>query len=385
MSDFSSVHSAEPFSFCKFPKALLKGQYKNLSAEAKLLYALLLERRSLSVKNNWKDDDNQVYIFFTHKETMDVLNCCAEKATNVLAELDEKNGVGLIKRTMRGQGQAAMIYVKDIEIAASDANNSHIENKPAVALDPRLRKNRSLDFGKTEASKIDKNKTENHDVLSIKLPQQLHGNEEDLTQQSSEIAPIEEERIPLPSPPKMPAPNKTIQRNQKTAQASERSYSEFLSQSDRPQIIPETTLMTRRRDRDAYRRQIEQNIDYERLMACDESLFVNPQETRLFDNLFEIMVDVVCSTKPTVRVNQEDMPTSVVQDRFLKIREQHVQYVINAIQGNTTPIKNIRSYLITALYNSVSTLEQYNAAQDLYFRHWYHENFGHLPNVERMA
>ena len=64
------------------------------------------------------------------------------------------------------------------------------------------------------------------------------------------------------------------------------------------------------------------------------------------------MLDAVCSTAPTIRINGEDMPQQVVKSRFLKLNSSHIEYVLEAMNKNPSDIRNIRAYLLTALYNA---------------------------------
>ena len=87
--------------------------FRKLSTDAKLLYGLMLDRMSLSMKNHWLDDQGRVYIFFPVEEVMQMLHCKSEKATKLLAELDSKKGIGLIERVRQGQGKPSIIYIKN--------------------------------------------------------------------------------------------------------------------------------------------------------------------------------------------------------------------------------------------------------------------------------
>lgn len=85
----------------------------------------------------------------------------------------------------------------------------------------------------------------------------------------------------------------------------------------------------------------------------------NPGKADTINELISIMVDAICSTKPTIRVNGEDVPRDVVKSTFLKLNGSHIEYVLEAMDNNTSDVRNIRSYLITALYNSRLTLNSY--------------------------
>ena len=103
---------AEQFSFYRIPKALFtEPNFRELSTDAKVLYGILLDRMSLSLKNQWLDAQNKVYIIFTVEEIMDALNCANQKATRLMVELGKQ--AGLIERKRQGLGRPNLIYVKN--------------------------------------------------------------------------------------------------------------------------------------------------------------------------------------------------------------------------------------------------------------------------------
>ena len=111
-------HEAEQYAFYKIPKLLMTDdRFRGISTDAKLLYGLLLDRMSLSIKNNWVDEYNRVYIYFPIEQVMELMNCKSEKATKLLAELDSKKGIGLIERIRQGQGKPSIIYVKNFSLS----------------------------------------------------------------------------------------------------------------------------------------------------------------------------------------------------------------------------------------------------------------------------
>ena len=90
---------ADQFSFYRVPRLLVKdSRFRELSSDAKLLYGLMLDRMSLSMKNNWHDEENRAYIYYTMENIMEDLGCAKEKCAKVLAELDSKKGYGLIEK-----------------------------------------------------------------------------------------------------------------------------------------------------------------------------------------------------------------------------------------------------------------------------------------------
>ena len=110
---------AEQFSFYRIPKALFtEPNFRELSTDAKVLYGILLDRMSLSLKNQWLDAQNKVYIIFTVEEIMDALNCANQKATRLMVELEKQ--AGLIERKRQGLGRPNLIYVKNIAATIND-------------------------------------------------------------------------------------------------------------------------------------------------------------------------------------------------------------------------------------------------------------------------
>ena len=101
---------------------------------------------------------------------------------------------------------------------------------------------------------------------------------------------------------------------------------------------------------------IRENIGYDYLLES------SPSQKGRINEIVGIMLDVVCSTKKYIRVNGEDFPQSVVKSQFLKLDSTHIEYVITALDKNTSDVRNIRAYLITALYNAPLTIDSFYSA-----------------------
>lgn len=89
----------------------------------------------------------------------------------------------------------------------------------------------------------------------------------------------------------------------------------------------------------------------------------------IVDDIVELMVETVCSTRRYIRVGKEDKPAAAVKSRLLKLERRHLEYVLWCMGKNTTEVRNIRAYLLTALYNSYFSESSGMAAQvqhDLY-------------------
>lgn len=105
---------------------------------------------------------------------------------------------------------------------------------------------------------------------------------------------------------------------------------------------------------------------YEELIRDNLELDILAQSSRLdmdrINEMVEIMLDVVCSTKPTIRINGEDMPQQVVKSRFLKLNSSHIEYILDAMRDCPSDIRNIRAYMLTVLYNASLTIDNYYSA-----------------------
>ena len=112
---------------------------------------------------------------------------------------------------------------------------------------------------------------------------------------------------------------------------------------------------------DAYRQIIKENIEFEAL--------VHRYGYERVDELVELMLQTVLSKRPYIRIAGDDYPREVVKSRFLKVNFSHVEYVFDCLDNNTTKVRNIKSYLLAALYNAPTTMDSYYRAEvnhDLY-------------------
>lgn len=108
--------------------------------------------------------------------------------------------------------------------------------------------------------------------------------------------------------------------------------------------------------REIYRKIILENIGY-------DALAQNPKTDQgQLDEIVELILDTVCSARKTIRIAGDDFPAEVVKSRFLKLDGSHVQYVMDCMRENTTYVRNIKKYLLAALYNAPATIGNYYAA-----------------------
>lgn len=172
MYDYFYGAEAEQFSFYRIPKVLFtEERFRSVSAEAKVLYGLLLDRMSLSCKNGWLDKEGRVYIIFTIDEVMTALGCADQKAGKLLHELESK--CRLIERKRQGLGKPNLIYVKNF--VDKDVDNASGSTAPSP--ESRFQNRENHDSGavkitdqeslKSRSNNTDKNDTDFSDTDSF--------------------------------------------------------------------------------------------------------------------------------------------------------------------------------------------------------------------------
>lgn len=117
--------------------------------------------------------------------------------------------------------------------------------------------------------------------------------------------------------------------------------------SDKPETIPRREIYGR------YRELIMGNIGYDSLKISA------PYDIDMVDGLVELMLEVLCGTKPCIRISGSDYPAELVKSRFLKLRFDHMLYILDRLRENTSDVRNVKQYLLAVLFNASATIEGY--------------------------
>lgn len=146
--DYFYKRDLERFQFFMLPKILVTGeQFKTISSDAKILYACLFDRISLSAKNDWLDKEGRIYIIFTIEEIMKTINRSRPTAVKALDELDKNTrGIGLIERKRLGFGKPNIIYVKDF----TSYEGEKLENQTSRSIDIELQEVKKFNYRSKE-------------------------------------------------------------------------------------------------------------------------------------------------------------------------------------------------------------------------------------------
>ncbi len=296
---------ADMLSFYRIPKLLFTNDYfKQLSTDAKVLYGLMLDRMSLSIKNKWFDKEKRAYIYFSVEEVAEMLNCKRNKAISIMKELDAETGIGLIEKKIQGQGKPTIIYVK-----------SFVQNEEEVV--QKLEK---------QTSEIEKIGSEVGNINFLKLEKQ--------TSRSVKNKPLEVGKT---------NPNKN---NINNTDFNNTDHNLIISRGD-----------DRMADAyEAYTEIIRENLELDILLER------NPFDRELIEGIYDLVLEMVLCTSGNVVIAKNEYPVELVKSKFLKLDSSHVEYVMDCLKLNTSKVRNIKKYILAALFNAPTTIGGYYQA-----------------------
>ena len=271
--DYFYGQAGELFSFFRIPKALFQEQrFQDLSTDAKTLYGILLDRMSLSVKNEWFDKKGRVFIIFTIEDVKRTLRCADNKATRLLRELEK---FGLIERKRRGQGKPCLVYVKNFSAESSKESVKNRDNDDSCGS-----KIACQDPVKSRGIKKKENKTEMNNTNLI------------LSDESEKMK------------------NREL-------------LEEYFSHS----------------------------------IEIDLLLRLYPDDEDTLYQIVNLLVDTCATNRKLLRIAGDDKPAEVVRSRFMKLNADHIRFVLKCLAENSSPIRNMKQYLLASLYNAPTTMQ----------------------------
>ena len=317
---FHYGQEAESYSFYRVPKILFTADaFDHLSTDAKLLYGILMDRMQLSARNKWIDEDGKVFIYYQRQKIMDALTCGNKKAGQLLAELDDRHGLGLITRIHQGLGKPDKIYVHKCIVPEMTVRGSP---------DPD-------DAGGAETTQPEVLKEHGQ-----RCPNDTSGGVERTRQEVSKGSCNNTEG------------NKTEMND------TEMSETDLISSYPEDGIGSgeEADAMDQIDEYYKYRDYFEQ--------ACNLDILRQefPYRTDLIDEILELLTETCCSRRPLIRIGGEEKPAQIVKSKYMKLDSEHIRYVLNCFTENTTKVRNIKQYLLAALYNAPMTIGSYYAA-----------------------
>ena len=340
--DYFRGMEAEQYTFYRIPKILFTAEcFKTISCEAKVLYGLLLDRMSLSIKNRWFDEEDRVYIIFTVEEIAELMNCGTQKAVRLLKELDSEKGIGLVEKRRLGLGKPNVIYVKNFMVKQPKKEEKEPE-KPVNTQNCENHNSRVVKTTIQECPKSQFKNDENHNSGMMKTTIQECAESQFKNDENHNSGIV---KITTLECPKSQSNNTDINKTDISETEINQSYP----------IISSGNLKKKRdvmEEMRAYREVIHENIDYQYHAKED------------VDELVELMIEVMMMPEDSmIRIAGTEKPVALVKNRFMKLNYSHIEYVLFCLNRNTTKVGNIKAYLLTALYNAPATINSYYQAE----------------------
>lgn len=353
--DYYYGSQAEQFNFIKIPKTIVVDPiFESLSVNAKLLYGVLLDRMNLSQKNGWFDSENRVYIIYQISEIMEDFNFGKKTAVKYLNELEE---FGLIEKKRRGLGLPSLLYVKNFIVQKDYSNqdkNDDMNNSEELCVDAGT--SRGVQMGTSRGVQTGTSRSVEMGT-SRGVQTGTSGSVEMGTSRS-----VKRELQEVPK--RVPPINKTNMSNTNINQTDNIILSNHIQEEPEPELV-DVIRLDKKTEYELYKKLIKKNIDYDALVDRFKS------DKGLIDGIVEMMIEVaVCNTDQIV-IASNSFPREVVKSRFLKLNMSHIEYVINCFNKNTTKVKNIKKYLLAALYNAPTTI-------DGFYTSWVHHDMPEL-------
>ena len=281
--------------FIMLPRELLSARFAELTLHSRVLYSLLLDRNELSEKNGMNDDCGKIVVFFPVEEVCERLGCCRDTVTKLFRELEK---FGLIKRKIQGLGRTALIYVKALSEYEAEAQQSKIDDNETVE---------QQDFAQRQ------NRITDADKSALQTPKfQDSGCRKNRIQEADKTVAIYTER------------NYTEKNYQETIYPQSISYDDAI---------------------DEIAHQIEYDVLSERGYGG------------MLDEIVGLIADTLCTNAPSVRIAGRQIPVETIRSRFSRLSAEHIEQVIRSLECNAVNVRNMRAYLLTAIYNSVDALE----------------------------
>lgn len=294
-----TVNDVTKSNFYQLPKFLFEGEFIKLSNDARVLYSLLKDRHNLSLINGWINENNEVYLIYTRKDMQTMLGRSDKTVKNAVEQLKQ---FGLLEEEQQGLNRPNKIYLTSLSLDTQGHGNSPC---PGVGDSP-CPESENLRSNNTNINNTDNS----NNNLSIK--------EDYLKTESSVLKSKEEiDRIEISQKKKLPIPDDRTTAAQK-------------------EIKKIKDIIT-------------QQIDYNNVKNLSS----------LVDNIFDLMIDVACCQKSTIKIAGEDKPTGEVQKVFSLINQEHIKYIVECLEKNESDVKNIKAYLLTTIYNAPRTMAAY--------------------------
>ena len=295
--DYFSGQESEMLAFYRIPKLLFTNAYfSGLDALAKTLYGLMLDRMSLSLKNKWFDELQRAYIYFAQQEAAEMLGCGEDKIRCLFKSLEE---YGLIERKKQGQGKPTKIYLKNF----ASRENEEVQTLEKSSSGTNMEISDPGNIG-VKTTGISGSRPSENPVLD-------HGESD---------------------------PN-------------------YININNTKRVINTNHISSMKTDLNdeynAYAEIVRENL------CIDTMLERYPHDTDIIEGIYDLVLETVLCQNPSIWISKNEYPTNLVKSKLLKLNHMHLEYVMGCMKDNTTKVRNIKNYLLSALFNAPTTMGSY--------------------------
>lgn len=359
--DFYYGDESEQYSFYSVPKMFFTNDsFTGLSAMSKLLYSFLLDRMSLSRKRNWIDDKNRAYIKYSLKSICSDMGVSRNSVIKYMRELQE---FGLIMKFSK-EGMEDIIYVMDfskVKQMKYEENITDVQPEQKAGVDSY--NNVNIDYSPPGFNNVSAAMTENDNLKTEKnVNQDILGKYtyigganfepvQNLDQfkkcTGSKNAPVQ-----ILHHPHQKLNNNIYNINNKTTNKYKSKMDNDIYKSH-PSINPDKHTGNDKMDEidatyDYVCQHVKDNIDYDIMVSSQDC-------AAWYEDYYNLIVEVLMRKSKTMKISGEDYSMSLVKKRFEMLKSSHLQYVHMQISKSTSDIKNIKAYMIKALFNAPVT------------------------------
>jgi len=308
-----TVNEVQRNTFYQMPKFIFEGEFENLGNDARVLYSLLRDRHELSIKNQWINENGEVYLIFSRENMCDMLKLSEKTITKAMNALKKFK---LIDEQRRGLGKPNLIYLLSPQ-------------SPDFTQNRKIYGSGEGKFTVLEGENFPPNDTNTNKTNSDRdqLQSQSQSQTEDVTQEIKSSS----------------YPHSDGNANQIQSSNEVRATPTKPPEANKPPLKnPEPT-----REHDEYRKYykiLQKNIEY------SDFMYTRYDDLDLIDELINCMLDVICTKGETVKINGEEKNRTMVKEQYLKINYLDIEHVLDRYKEQQHKIKHVHSYLKTMLY-----------------------------------
>lgn len=359
--DFYYGDESEQYSFYSVPKMFFTNDsFTGLSAMSKLLYSFLLDRMSLSKKRNWIDDKNRAYIKYSLKSICSDMGVSRNSVIKYMRELQE---FGLIMKFSK-EGMEDIIYVMDFSKVRQMKYEENITDaQPEQKAGEDSYNNVNIDYSPPGFNNVCAAMTENDNLKTEKnVNQGIMGKYTYIG--GANIEPVQNpnqfkkctssniEPVQILHHPHQKLNNNIYNINNKTTNKYKSKMDNDIYKSH-PSINPDKHTGNDKMDEidatyDYVCQHVKDNIDYDIMVSSQDC-------AAWYEDYYNLIVEVLMRKSKTMKISGEDYSMSLVKKRFEMLKSSHLQYVHMQISKSTSDIKNIKAYMIKALFNAPVT------------------------------